>query len=183
MSFNLPDYKYKKDEIFKRMKVTTLVQLVCTFCRLPVICYQIEKAVPGSKIVMCSCTVKVLWKMQGDWGERSHLSYFCLACFIFATSTLSKSLAYAVFSQTKLLVSWLLHHSNKRETFPHGLLLSTSISSVLYNQILCITSNLHSRVPRSWYYTVVWSCTEDLTLIKSNHFYCAAHEGYAQLKN
>ena len=23
------DYKYKKDEIFKRMKVTTLVQLVC----------------------------------------------------------------------------------------------------------------------------------------------------------
>lgn len=183
MSFNLPDYKYKKDEIFKRMKVTTLVQLVCTFCRLPVICYQIEKAVPGSKIVMCSCTVKVLWKMQGDWGERSHLSYFCFACFIFATSTLSKSLAYAVFSQTKLLVSWLLHHSNKRETFPHGLLLSTSISSVLYNQILCITSNLHSRVPRSWYYTVVWSCTVDLTLIKSNHFYCAAHEGYAQLKN
>ena len=39
--------------------------------------------------------------MQEDWGERSHLSYFCLACFIFATSTLSKSLAYAVFSQTK----------------------------------------------------------------------------------
>ena len=25
----LTDYKYKKDEIFKRMKVTTLVQLVC----------------------------------------------------------------------------------------------------------------------------------------------------------
>lgn len=60
MSFNLPDYKYKKDEIFKRMKVTTLVQLVCTFCQLPVICYQMEKAGPGSKIVMCSCAVK-LW--------------------------------------------------------------------------------------------------------------------------
>lgn len=43
--------------------------------------------------------------MQGDWGEGSHLSYFCLACFIFATSPLSKSLAYAVFSQTKLVVS------------------------------------------------------------------------------
>lgn len=25
----LTDYKYKKDEIFKRMKVSTLVQLVC----------------------------------------------------------------------------------------------------------------------------------------------------------
>lgn len=25
----LTDYKYKKDEIFKRMKGTTLVQLVC----------------------------------------------------------------------------------------------------------------------------------------------------------
>lgn len=25
----LTDYKYKKDEIFKRMKATTLVQLVC----------------------------------------------------------------------------------------------------------------------------------------------------------
>ena len=58
--------------------------------------------------------------MQGDWGERSHLSYFCLACFIFATSTLSKSLAYAVFSQTKLLVSWLLRHSKKQKPLLMG---------------------------------------------------------------